>query len=166
MILTQETVTALIDYDPLTGEITRKSNRQRAGYYDKIQKKHLIRLDGKKYPTAKAIWLYMTGEWPDRITFADRDPSNISWNNLRCKDKNLQRINIDKSVIAQKVANNLRKERERAQLSQYALEYITNIKQSTISRYESGAKVPSAITIAILTKAIGCKMDDLLWGGK
>ena len=104
--LTQEIVKEFLHYDPESGELTWK---ERSPYWfseEKYRKawntKHAgkcadyIHTNGvgytvctvgifhKNYRSHRVIWLYVTGEWPEKcIDHIDRDATNNRWSNLR-----------------------------------------------------------------------------------
>jgi hypothetical protein len=89
MILTAEYLRSIMDYDPQSGNLTRKTG-PRAGHisgsvakdgYKIIQ----IKLDKKvSYYAHRLAWLYVHGEWPaDQIDHIDGDRANNALANLR-----------------------------------------------------------------------------------
>lgn len=88
-MLTQTRLRELLGYDPLTGELQwRYSHRGRVagalagtictfGY-------RVIRIDNELFRSARLVWLYMTGQWPDNdIDHVNGKPSDDRWENLR-----------------------------------------------------------------------------------
>ncbi len=65
-------------YNPETGELFR-----RVGYYDNKYGYLRISIDGINYLGQQLAWLWMTGEWIDRIDHEDGNKSNNRWTNLR-----------------------------------------------------------------------------------
>ncbi len=53
-----------------------------------------IKIDGKRYQSARLAWLYMTGEFPEgEIDHIDRNPLNDAWTNLRVVSKSRNQWN-------------------------------------------------------------------------
>ena len=89
-MLTAERLKELLLYDPETRAwiwLIPTSNRVASGamagrkggcgYWQ-------IGIDGKRYPSARLAFLYMTGKWPSAyIDHVDRDSDNNRWANLR-----------------------------------------------------------------------------------
>lgn len=104
--LTQEKLKELFDYNPKTGDFTRKvsnSNRVKIGDIAGClhHKGYLnISINGKTYQSHRLAFLYMEGYFPENgIDHIDRNKINNSWNNLRevsqsCNMRN-QKININ-----------------------------------------------------------------------
>lgn len=87
--LTAHRLRELLDYDPATGEFTRRvslrrwkagtvsGTRHREGYWQ-------VRVDGRLYKAHRLAWLHVTGEWPqNEIDHRDGDNSNNRFANLR-----------------------------------------------------------------------------------
>lgn len=75
---TPERIRELVNYDPLTGYITRKFNG--CG----IVTGKTAKLDGAVYRTADIAWVYYYGEWPkSMLDHKDRSPWNDKIENLR-----------------------------------------------------------------------------------
>lgn len=90
----------LLVYDPETGIFTRKVTRggqlkgSIAGTIDKDGYRHIC-IDGIYYKAARLVWVYMTGEWPDKfIDHKDLDPSNDKWDNLRLATRSQNMMNV------------------------------------------------------------------------
>lgn len=86
--LTADQVRSLLDYNPETGIFAWKVGRRCARKGDQAGCKGRtdisIRLMYRIYKAHRLAWLYMTGEWPDRlIDHKDGDPFNNKWSNLR-----------------------------------------------------------------------------------
>lgn len=56
--------------------------------------------------------------------------------------------------------------RKVAGLSQKALAKATNVNRVSISRYETGERVPTLNVAAKIAQALDCKIDDLVSGNK
>lgn len=94
MTLTAENVRQIFDYDPATGELTKKAYpgmRLRRG-----STATSIRLDGylsvsvmrKHHYAHRVVWLWMTGMWPENfIDHIDGKKDNNRWANLRSATK-------------------------------------------------------------------------------
>lgn len=52
--------------------------------------------------------------------------------------------------------------RKQRLLSQAELAALVDTTPSTISRYETGDRIPDLETAAKIAKALGCKVDDLI----
>lgn len=93
--LTQSRVRALLNYDEMTGSLTRlvttSSNAksgQIAGYTDISTGYVKLSIDGRQYLAHQIIWLWVTGEWPSfEIDHADISRANNRWSNLRLASK-------------------------------------------------------------------------------
>lgn len=83
--LTQKVVRKLLDYNPRTGELRRRTNGRLFGCANK--KEHGRRAGwilGNYCFASRVIWLWMTGSWPTgEVDHDDRDPSNNRWYNLK-----------------------------------------------------------------------------------
>jgi hypothetical protein len=88
IMITQDELKAILDYNPITGHFTNRCNRGpvykgfRAGSpsghgYRKIN------LGKKRYYEHHLAWLFVFGEWPDEIDHIDRNGSNNAISNLR-----------------------------------------------------------------------------------
>ena len=53
-------------------------------------------------------------------------------------------------------------QRKKAGLTQEALADKVGLKKMTIHYYEKGSRVPNALILAKLAKALGCKIDDIV----
>ena len=92
-MLTQEELRNWLSYDPETGIFRwiRKPSRsivvgQMAGHPDDAGYVR-IKLNKKSYLAHRLAWLYMTGEWPERLVdHRDCTPINNRWKNLRQAD--------------------------------------------------------------------------------
>ena len=87
--LTQARLRDVVSYDPSTGEFRWRITRLKAkagkiagsingkGY-------RYIKIDGVPYLAQRLAWLYVTGEWPDKIVdHADGDKDFNAFDNLR-----------------------------------------------------------------------------------
>ena len=80
--MTQELLKTLINYDPITGTITRiqpTTKQQSAG---DIITTTSISFYMKNYSTTRIIYLYMTGVYPDKDVLLLDDTNNFAWDNL------------------------------------------------------------------------------------
>jgi hypothetical protein len=82
----------LLHYDPVTGHFTWRVDRgrikagSRAGCADKSRctPYRFISIDHKLHREHRLAWLWMNGEWPDRlIDHINGDGSDNRWSNLR-----------------------------------------------------------------------------------
>ena len=64
MRIDQKRLKELVEYNPITGEFTRKSNGMIAGY-PQNQGYLRFRLDGRTYLSHRLAWLFEYGRWPD-----------------------------------------------------------------------------------------------------
>ncbi len=92
---TQRYVKSLFDYDAGTGELRWNVTRSRTAHKGDIAGHHrIIRIDGRNYKTSHVIWLWMTGELPQKtIDHKDRNPLNNRWENLREATQSQQCMN-------------------------------------------------------------------------
>jgi hypothetical protein len=104
MALDQQTVSALLEYDPISGLLRWKINRYRvhkgdtAGWINPTTRHRQIRIDQKTYLAHQVIWLWMTGEFPTfDIDHKDTVGSNNAWTNLRRATKSLNGANRKKN---------------------------------------------------------------------
>ena len=92
-----ESIKVLIDYDPATGFIRRKTGRTADIIANHTMAEGYIRItiDGFKYLGHILAWLYMTGDWaPDEIDHMDGNRSNNRWSNLRVLARQANAQNI------------------------------------------------------------------------
>ena len=92
MILTQERVMQVLDYNKETGEFRW---RVPAGRYGRIpvgsiagsinkEGYRYIHVDGGFYRASRLAWLYVTGEWPEhQVDHQNVNPGDDRWENLR-----------------------------------------------------------------------------------
>lgn len=87
-----ERVRELLHYDPDTGIVRWRVNRDRAGrakagdIVGRPDKDGYLKftIESSSQYLHRVIWLYVTGHWPDeRIDHRDGDPVNNRWANLR-----------------------------------------------------------------------------------
>jgi hypothetical protein len=82
-------IARLLSYDPLTGELTWKTdvgNRglagRVAGYFDGRYRR--VQIEGNAYLAHRLAWCLRVGDWPEEfIDHADGDKTNNKWLNLR-----------------------------------------------------------------------------------
>jgi hypothetical protein len=70
VILTQERLKEVLNYDPETGIFTRAVKRHKYPAGEKAGTVEfngyiVIRISGKTYKAHRLAWLYVYGEWPD-----------------------------------------------------------------------------------------------------
>ena len=94
LMLTQTDAKRLFDYDPVTGfcgRLTKPCNSvkigERLGYVQKCAgdlQYFATEIHGKQYKVHRLIWLWMTGEMPEKdIDHEDGNGLNNVWSNLR-----------------------------------------------------------------------------------
>ena len=66
------------------------------------------------------------------------------------------------SALARRLGRNIAAFRRRAALKQEQLAELIEVEISTVSRYETGASLPSLVTLEMLAEAMHCTMSDLL----
>jgi len=99
--ITQELIKELIHYDPDTGVFTWKervnssymSDSRLIAFNSRCANKKItsisshgyyrFALDGIRYYCHRVAWLYIYGEWPNKIDHIDRDKTNNRISNLR-----------------------------------------------------------------------------------
>lgn len=92
----------LVDYDPITGVLTRKNYDPRVsagqnGYVNKYGYRYMS-FDGEGYLAQRLAWAWVHGEWPsNRITFLNGDKSDLRLENLAAW-KRLLKTNYDHST--------------------------------------------------------------------
>lgn len=57
---------------------------------------------------------------------------------------------------------NIKKMREKRNLTQKQLAELLGVKQSNISRWEAGTYQPNATTLKKMADALNCRIDDLI----
>ena len=60
------------------------------------------------------------------------------------------------------IAENIRKHREAAGLSQKELAVKVAVEQGSISKFENGIKTPSIAMGKAIANALGCSLDELV----
>lgn len=119
MILTQEILRELLDYDPDSGRLTwkprerewfnnyriyRSWNSRYAGseagslsVNKRGYRRRILSIKKKRYKEHRIIWLYMTGSMPiGEIDHIDQDATNNKWPNLREVDRLGNNLNQSK----------------------------------------------------------------------
>lgn len=86
-------------YSPKSGIVMRRFARQenqpwtKCGW-DTRKGYRQLRVFGEQLPEHVFAWLYMTGEWPEKlIDHINRDKSDNRWDNLRCVDDRTNKLN-------------------------------------------------------------------------
>tara|TARA_R110000764_G_scaffold10764_10_gene32854 strand:- start:2620 stop:3117 length:498 start_codon:yes stop_codon:yes gene_type:complete len=90
MKLTQQYLKSLFNYNPITGDLTRKIARSNAVMVGQkvgckgVRGELLVRIDGKLLLVHRVIWLYIYGSWPKyQVDHINGNPSDNSIRNLR-----------------------------------------------------------------------------------
>lgn len=86
--LNHERVLKLFNYNPNTGEITRRVSRgpKKAGSivgYKRNDGYIAVEINSCAYLIHRLIWFMITQQWPSLIDHVDGDPTNNKWDNLR-----------------------------------------------------------------------------------
>ena len=66
------------------------------------------------------------------------------------------------SALARRLGRNIAAFRRRAALNQERLAELIEVEISTVSRYETGATLPSLVTLESLAEVMHCTIADLL----
>lgn len=105
--LTAEYVRSRLDYNPDTGELTRKpidqpewgnwwnsrfAGRVAGGLHPNGYVR--VKLDNRLYNAHRLIWLYMMGEWPEEVDHINGVKSDNRWANLREATRKQNSYNI------------------------------------------------------------------------
>ncbi len=64
--------------------------------------------------------------------------------------------------IAWRVVSQLRRERQRQKISNYALAQMTGLHQSTLSLIESGQRTPTIYTLALIAGALDVSLGEIV----
>lgn len=101
--ITPELLHDLLQYNPLTGEVTWKVGRrgiragsragslQTAGYWQ-------VCIEGRKYLVHRIIWMMMTGSWPEQLVdHKNGIRTDNRWSNLRASTPSLNQQNRTKA---------------------------------------------------------------------
>jgi hypothetical protein len=97
MMLTHERLTALVSYDPETGEFTwlAAAGRQLVGRRAGCVRSNCygVTIDKKIYPASRLAWFYVHGEWPATVLrFCNGDSNDVRIDNLRLSKPNSERF--------------------------------------------------------------------------
>lgn len=100
---TANRVRELLDYNPITGEFTWKTNRrgrrQRGMSAGCIHPNGYVRIsiDYRLYNAQRLAWLFITGKWPEKLVdHIDGNPSNNRADNLR--EANWIQNNVNRKI--------------------------------------------------------------------
>lgn len=81
--MNQIKIQSIINYYMDTGVITWRKTRGFSVRGKPAGSRGKITIEGKRYPIAKIVWLYMTGDLPSKpIGYHDGDKTNLKWENL------------------------------------------------------------------------------------
>ena len=80
--MTQELLKTLINYDPVTGVITRILPTTKQQYVGEVIQTSWISFYMKNYSTTRIVHLYMTGVYPDKDVLLLDGTNNFAWDNL------------------------------------------------------------------------------------
>lgn len=97
-----ETVRSLLEYDPITGSVVRKSTGKVAGWICESNGYWSISIDNKQYLLHRVIWYMVTGQQPPEfIDHIDTIKTNNKWLNFResTRQENSWNINAHKDNI-------------------------------------------------------------------
>ncbi len=79
----------LIDYDPITGIVTKKLNGMRYQSTDSMGYTRISLAKFGSFQAHKIIWFYMTGEWPtNNIIHINGKNNDNRWKNLKMPVQN------------------------------------------------------------------------------
>ena len=131
-MITHERLLYLLNYDPVTGNLTWKnptSNRVKIGDIAGYKSKDYVtvRLDKILYPAHCVIWFGMTGVWPENeIDHKDLDKYNNKWVNLREATPSLNGANKNKYITNKSGFKGVSwSKRRKAWLAQITVNYKT-----------------------------------------
>jgi putative transcriptional regulator len=65
--------------------------------------------------------------------------------------------------MTERLANRIKIEREKAQLTQAALAELVGVSRKTINTVENGVFTPSALLAIKLAQALGSSVEQLFW---
>lgn len=65
--------------------------------------------------------------------------------------------------MTERLANNIKAEREKAQLTQAALAEMVGVSRKTVNTVENGVFTPSATLAIKLAEALGLSVEQLFW---
>jgi hypothetical protein len=88
--ITAERAREMLNYDPETGSVTRRVTVRKAvagteaGFIDRSTGYRRIKIDSRRYPAHRLIWLLVTGAWPEaEIDHINGDRADNRFCNLR-----------------------------------------------------------------------------------
>lgn len=65
--------------------------------------------------------------------------------------------------MSERLANRIKEERERAQLTQAALAELVGVSRKTVNTVENGVFTPSALLALKLAQALNLPVEQLFW---
>ena len=87
ILVSVQKVRGLLEYNPLTGSVIRKSNGKIAGWICESNGYWCISIENKQYLLHRVIWFLVTGEQPPEfIDHKDTIKTNNKWDNFRSAD--------------------------------------------------------------------------------
>jgi putative transcriptional regulator len=65
--------------------------------------------------------------------------------------------------VSERLANRIKEERERAQLTQAALAELVGVSRKTVNTVENGVFTPSTMLALKLSQALNVPVEELFW---
>ena len=103
-MITQKELKEILHYDPIIGIFTWKIKSaknikigDRAGYLDKSHNYRKIKINGKRYPEHRLVFLYMIGLIPIQVDHDNHIRDDNRWINLNASTRKLNQKNLSKN---------------------------------------------------------------------